>query len=217
MSILEVAKKRYSVKAFDPNKKVTNKEIEILKRIFQLSPSSINIQPWQVLITDNQDIKQKITQATQGIYAFNEKKILDASHIMLLCVKTELGQEHLDKLLEKENADGRIPNQDIYNMTKQIREGFFASFTEKQDEFKKWAENQVYIALGQLLLGAGAMGIDAVPLEGFDKQILTQTFNLTEKGLIPLTLVAFGYHSEEDFNAQLPKSRFDLEDIFSEF
>lgn len=217
MSILEVAKKRYSVKAFDPMKKVTDKDIEILKQVFQLSPSSINIQPWYVLITDNPKTKIDVTKATQGIYAFNEQKILAASHIMLLCVKNELGQSHLDKLLEKENADGRIPNEDIYNITKQVREGFFASFTDKRDEFKKWAENQVYIALGQLLLAAGAMDIDAVALEGFDKQILTETFNLTERGLTPLTLVALGYHSDEDFNATLPKSRLDLDDIFTSF
>ncbi|MDG6882530.1 Oxygen-insensitive NAD(P)H nitroreductase [Phocoenobacter uteri] len=217
MSILETAKQRYSAKVFDTTRKISDDDIHTLKTIFQLSPSSINIQPWHVLITDNQETKAKITQATQGYYAFNEQKILDASHIMVLCVKNEINQAHLDKLLAKEQADGRIPNDDILNMTKTLRDGFLASQSEHPEKLQAWAANQVYIALGQLLLATADMGIDAVPIEGFDVNILAETFNLTEKGLTPLTLVAFGYHSDADFNANLPKSRFELDDIFTTF
>ncbi len=78
MSILAAAKRRYSTKLFDPNRKISDTDIHTLKTIFQLSPSSMNIQPWHVLITDSEVGKKQITPATSN-YPFNEQRILDAS------------------------------------------------------------------------------------------------------------------------------------------
>ncbi len=217
MSILETAKKRYSTKSFDPNKKISDTDIHTLKTIYQLSPSSINIQPWHTLITDNEERKKQITQATQGNYIFNEQKILDASHIMVLCVRNDIDQSHLDKLLAKEQADGRIPNEEIYTMTRDLRNGFLASHSETPELLQTWATNQIYIALGGLLLAAADMGIDTLTMEGFDPNILSDILGLKEKGLTPVTLVALGYHTDDDFNAKLPKSRFELDEIFTYF
>ncbi len=157
MSILDTAQKRYSTKAFNPNKKISDADIQTLKTIYQLSPSSINIQPWHTLITDSQEGKQLITQATQGNYIFNAQKILDASHIMVLCTRNDIDQAHLDKLLAKEQADGRIPNEEIYNMTRDLRNGFLASHSEHPEFLHNWTASQVYIALGGLLLAAADM------------------------------------------------------------
>ncbi len=107
MSILDAAKRRYSAKAFDPSRKISDADIQTLKTIFQLSPSSINIQPWHVLITDSEAGKKQIAQATQGDFAFNEQKILDASHVMVLCVRNDIDQKHLDRLLAKEQYSQR--------------------------------------------------------------------------------------------------------------
>ncbi len=111
MSILAAAKRRYSAKAFDPNRKISDADIQTLKTIFQLSPSSINIQPWHTLVTDNEAGKKQIAQAVQGNFVFNEQKILDASHVMVLCTRNDINQKYLDKLLAKKsglftNVDG---------------------------------------------------------------------------------------------------------------
>ncbi len=217
MSILDTAKQRYSTKAFDPKKKISAADMQTLKTIYQLSPSSINIQPWHTLITDSEAGKKQITQATQGKYHFNEQKILDASHIMVLCTRNDIDQKHLDKLLAKEQADGRIPNEEIYNMTRDLRNGFLQSHSENPKFLQSWTANQVYIALGGLLLAAADMGIDTLTMEGFDPDTLSNTLGLKDKGLTPVTLVALGYHSDEDFNAKLPKSRFELDEIFTHF
>lgn len=65
--------------------------------------------------------------------------------------------------------------------------------------------------LSCLLLPAPALGLtlglDAVPIEGFDAAILDAEFGLKEKGYTSLVVVPVGHHSVEDFNATLPKSR----------
>ena len=58
-----------------------------------------------------------------------------------------------------------------------------------------------------LLIGVAALGLDAVPIEGFDAAILDAEFGLKEKGYTSLVVVPVGHHSVEDFNATLPKSR----------
>ena len=76
-------------------------------------------------------------------------------------------------------------------------------------------EKQVYLAVGTLLLGAGALGIDACPMEGFDMRALDEELGLREKGLTSSVIVALGYRAADDFNARLPKSRMPLERIMT--
>ena len=76
-------------------------------------------------------------------------------------------------------------------------------------------EKQVYLALGTLLLGAATLEIDATPIEGFDRTTLDDVLGLRERGLNSVVLAALGYHSDEDFNACLPKSRLTADEILT--
>ncbi|EAU6570375.1 TetR family transcriptional regulator [Salmonella enterica] len=76
--------------------------------------------------------------------------------------------------------------------------------------------DQVYLNVGNFLLGVAAMGLDAVPIEGFDAEVLDAEFGLKEKGYTSLVVVPVGHHSVEDFNAGLPKSRLPLETTLTE-
>lgn len=217
MAILDSAQKRYSTKAFDPKRKVSKQNIQALQNIVRLSPSSINIQPWHILITNTDSGKQLITQATQGNFIFNNQKILDASHIMVFCARNDINQDYANKLLAKEKADGRMLNDDILKMTKDIRNNFLSKQSQSPEELKIWIEKQLYIALGNVLLAAADMGIDSVPIEGFNPVALDNALGLKNKKYYSVVMAAFGYRSIEDFNADLPKSRFELSDIFTEF
>lgn len=66
-----------------------------------------------------------------------------------------------------------------------------------------------------MLLAAGIEGVDATPIGGFNEQILTEELELQDKGLIPSVLLTLGYRSEQDFNAKLPKSRLNKDEIFT--
>ena len=69
--------------------------------------------------------------------------------------------------------------------------------------------------MGTLLLGASALGVDAVPMEGMDFNTLDTEFGLSAKGLAPVAVVSLGYRKEDDFNAALPKSRLPEEQIIT--
>jgi nitroreductase/dihydropteridine reductase len=78
----------------------------------------------------------------------------------------------------------------------------------------QWMAKQVYLNVGNFLLGVGAMGLDAVPIEGFDAAILDEEFGLKEKGFTSL-VVPVGHHSGR-FQRTLPKSRLPLSTVVTE-
>ncbi len=52
-------------------------------------------------------------------------------------------------------------------------------------------------------------------MEGFDVKVLNEELGLTEKGFTAVALVPLGYKANDDFNAQLPKSRLSEEEVFT--
>ena len=123
---------------------------------------------------------------------------------------------HLDAVVAQENCDGRFATPENMALQDKTRRFYVGLHRNELKDERTWVERQVYIALGALLLGAGALDIDACPMEGFDAAVLDAELGLAEKGLTGLVLVALGYHAPDDFNAKLPKSRLSEEALFTD-
>lgn len=215
MDLLTVAKTRYTTKAYDATKKIPQAQFERLVEILRLTPSSINIQPWHFFIAEHDLAKQRITKALVGKYAYNAPKVLDSSHTILFCTKADISEQHLADLLEQDDLSGRFKDEKAKQGQKESRSGYVSYYRNEKGDIQRWAENQTFIALGQMLLAAGIEGIDATPIGGFDEEILTEELGLTEKNLIPSVIMTLGYRSDVDFNAKLPKSRLAQEDVIT--
>jgi nitroreductase/dihydropteridine reductase len=118
-------------------------------------------------------------------------------------------------VLEQEAADGRFATPEAKAGQANTRGGYVKLHREIGDT-AVWAQKQVYLALGELLLGAATLGLDACPMEGFDAAALNAALGLEARGLSAVVLVALGHHSDEDFNAKLPKSRLPAQAVISE-
>ena len=216
MDLLNISKTRYTTKAYDPSKKIPQQQFDRLIQILRLAPSSINIQPWHFFIIENDQAKQRISKSLVGKYAYNAPKILDSSHSILFCTKADITENHLTNLLNQDDQSGRFKDQTAKQAQQDARTGYVNFYRNEKGDIQRWAENQTFIALGQILLAAGIEGIDATPIGGFDEQIINDELQLTEKGLVPSVLLTLGYRSENDFNAKLPKSRLSKEEIFTQ-
>ena len=216
MDIVSVALSRYSTKAFDASKKLTTEQAEQLKTMLRYSPSSTNSQPWHFIVASTDEGKARIAKSAAGSYVFNERKMLDASHVVVFCAKTAMDDAWLKKVVDQEDADGRFSTPEAKEANNKGRT-FFADLHRKdrQDD-AHWMANQVYLNVGNFLLAMGAMGLDAVPIEGFDAEILDAEFGLKEKGYTSLVVVPVGHHSVEDFNKALPKSRLPETEVLTE-
>ncbi|QRG78019.1 MULTISPECIES: oxygen-insensitive NAD(P)H nitroreductase [Citrobacter] len=216
MDIVSVALKRYSTKAFDPSKKLTAEEAEKLKTLLQFSPSSTNSQPWHFIVASTDEGKARVAKSAAGSFVFNERKMLDASHVVVFCAKTAMDDAWLTRVVDQEEIDGRFATPEAKAANHKGRT-FFADMHRKElKDDNHWMAKQVYLNVGNFLLGVAAMGLDAVPIEGFAADILDAEFGLTEKGYTSLVVVPVGHHSIEDFNAALPKSRLPQETTLTE-
>lgn len=216
MDIISVALKRHSTKAFDPDFTLTAEQTENLKTLLQFSPSSTNSQPWHFILASTEEGKARVAKSAAGGFVFNERKMLDASHVVVFCAKTAMDDAWLEKVVDQEDVDGRFATPEAKAGNHKGRT-FFADLHRKElKDDHHWMQKQVYLNVGNFLLGVAAMGLDAVPIEGFDAAILDEEFGLKDKGFTSIVVVPVGRHSVEDFNAKLPKSRLPLSTTLTE-
>lgn len=216
VNIAQVARTRHTTKAFDPTRKIPQDQIDQLREVLRLAPSSVNSQPWHFVMLASDDAKLKVAGLMQGGYAYNAAKVRDASHVMILCARADLDADYLGALLEQEDQDGRFATPEAKATQGEVRGYYVNLHREESKDVHFWAQKQTYLALGALLLAAGTLAIDACPMEGFDGTAIDAELGLAERGLASLVMVALGYSGDADFNAALPKSRFSESSVFTD-
>lgn len=216
MNIAEIATARRTCKAFDASRKVDSAAIEQLKTLLHFAPSSVNSQPWHFIVASSDAGKERLADTLSGRFAYNAPKVRDASHVFVLCARRDIDAAHLDALTAQEDRDGRFPTPEAREMQHTMRSGYATLHREQLADAPQWMEKQVYLALGTLLFGTAALGIDACPMEGIDVAAIDAALDLPARGLRCVVLVAVGYSGAGDFNAGLPKSRLPAEAVLSE-
>ena len=215
MQLTALAKSRYTTKAYDASRKIPQETINELLEQLRHSPSSVNSQPWHFVVASDEQGKARVAKSAEGGFAYNEAKMLNASHVIVFCTRTEMPESHLHAVLAQEETDGRFASDEAKAGQDKTRRGYVDMHKFDQKDLQHWMEKQTYLALGTLLLGAASLGLDATPMEGFDFKKLDEELGLRDQGFTSLVVVSLGYRSDSDFNAKLPKSRLPAETVFT--
>ncbi|TCS38851.1 oxygen-insensitive NAD(P)H nitroreductase [Reinekea marinisedimentorum] len=215
MNLSEIVKTRYSTKEFDADKKISAEDFAQIKDALRYAPSSVNSQPWHFIIASSEEGKSRMAKGTEGTFAFNAPKILNASHVVLLAARTSIDDDYIEHILEIEDEDGRFADPSFKETVNAGRVKFVGIHRDQLKDMDHWMQKQVYLNMGSLLLAAATIGVDAVPMEGVSLPALNEEFGLLEKGFTAVGVVSFGYRAESDFNANLPKSRLPEEEVFT--
>ncbi len=213
MNITDMMASRYTTKKFDPAKSVPTETIREIENLLRLAPSSTNIQPWKFVLASTPEGKARVAKAASGFYSYNEPKIRDAALVVVFCVREAADDAYLEKILAQEKADGRFNSDKTMNNQRDGRAHFVNLHKFELKDTQQWMEKQVYIAVGTLLFGAAALGLDACPMEGFEGRILDEELSLRKDGYSSSVVVSLGYHGSDDYNAALPKSRLPEDDV----
>lgn len=215
MDTVSLAKRRYTTKAYDASRRIPQATVDALLEQLRHSPSSVNSQPWHFIVADTAEGKARLAKSTAEGYAYNTQKLLDASHVIVFCTRTEMTEEHLNAVLDQEAADGRFRDEQARAGQNQSCRHYVNLHRFDQKDVQHWMEKQTYLALGTALLGAAAHGLDATPIEGFDSKVLDAELGLRERGFTSVVILSLGYRSEADFNAGLSKSRLPASQVFT--
>lgn len=216
MDIIEVAKKRYTCKAFS-TKKIPDEVFAKVRQLLQLSASSTNIQPWRFVIASTEAGKARVVKAAAEKYPFNAPSLTKASHVVVFASRVDFDEDYLQKILAQEEADGRFPDLAVHKPAMHQGRSFFANMNKDNGVAEEWMANQVYLNLGGFLLGVAALGLDATPMEGVDMEALDAEFGFDKAGYKARFVVPVGYADvENDYNRGLPKSRLPESEIIEE-
>lgn len=210
--ILKDLRWRYTSKKYDPNRKVSEADLEILFEAMRLSASSINSQPWKFLVIESDAAKTRLQQTFADTTNANRAHVFESSHILLLAHNPRYTQADYEQVVEQFVADKRLPPEAKDQALASYK---FAEFSTDATGFNgHWTKAQLYLALGNTLHTLARLRIDSTPIEGIDAEGINREFADELEGYRCEVALAIGYHHPtEDYNSQLPKSRLALNRI----
>ena len=127
MSLLDVARTRYTTKHYDPAKRVSDADFADLLEVLRLAPTSVNAQATRYFVANNAAAKEKILPA---ILDFNRPRVTESSHTIVFAVKDPITDADFEEVLAKEEADGRFPNAGAKAVQDQGRRYFAGVFAK---------------------------------------------------------------------------------------
>jgi nitroreductase len=193
---------RYATKRFDATKKISDADWKTLEESLKLAPSSYGIQPWQFLVVQNPEVREKLKAAS-----WNQTQVTDSSHYVVLLYKEQIDLGHVDKYIHRISEVRSIPKESL--------DGFKGMMVDKlvnnmpKEKSESWSQRQAYIAMGFLLETAALLKIDACPMEGLDPAAYDKILGLEGSGWKSVATVALGYRHHEDGSQNYKKVRFE--------
>ena len=208
MELLEKLNWRYATKAMN-GQKVPQEKIENIIEAISLAPTSSGLQPFEVFIITNQELKETIKPI-----AWNQSVITDCSHLLVFAAWDTYTVDRINKMFDLVNTVRGFENEGWEN----YRQMLLNSYPQKDaEENFNHAAKQAYIAFSQAIAAAAFEEIDSTPLEGFDPASLDKILGLREKGLRSCVMLPLGYReSEKDWLVNLKKVRKSREDLITE-
>jgi nitroreductase len=196
---------RYATKQFDATRPIPDDSWQALQQSLILAPSSFGLQPWKFLVIDTPATRAELRECS-----WNQSQVTDAARLIVFTARTDLTDLDIDRFIRcLAAAQGKAPAE--LGGYRDIVHGFAHAMTPAARH--AWNVRQAYIALGQFMASAAAIGIDTCPLEGIDTAAYDKILGLESSGYATAVACAVGYRSAADKYAEMPKARFPLEEL----
>ncbi len=190
---------RIATKKFDPAKKIPADRWAALEEALVLSPSSYGLQGWKFFVVDDAALRAKLKPVS-----WEQTQITDADKLVVFAVKKDFGTADVERFVERISEVRRLPKEALEGYKKMM----LASASLPPEKVAAWLIRQVYIALGVFVTSAAALGLDACPMEGFDKDKYDEILGLPAKGYNAVVVATAGYRAADDAYAAQAKVRF---------
>jgi nitroreductase len=206
MSIIENLSWRYAVKKMNGNV-VSDEKIETLLDAIRLSASGFGLQPYQIFVIQNPELKAKI----QPI-AYGQPQTVESSHLLVFAAWNEVTEEKIDAFMNLVAETRGLPLEALSDYRGAIAGSMLGRPKEMQ---ANWADRQVYLAMGTALAAAAELKIDTTPMEGFVPAKLDELLGLEARGLHSVLMLAIGERDEaKDYMVNAAKVRTPSNELF---
>lgn len=191
---------RYATKKFDPTRSVPAEKIERIIEAIRLAPTSSGLQPFELFVVTNQQIREQIRAV-----AWNQAQVTDCSHLLVFAAWDDITPERVNMMFDLTNEVRGFTNEGWEAYRQQLLGIVGARGTEGNYQA---AARQAYIGLGLALVAAAFEEVDATPMEGFDPEAVDAILDLKSKNLRSVLLLPLGYRADAgDWLVDLKKVR----------
>lgn len=184
MDVIQAIKERRSINFFDSSKTISEDKLRELLKIANLSPSSFDLQPWEVIVVIDQDRKKILRKC-----AFDQPKIEEASAVLIIVADPKAVEKNLESVLDSW--------QELSYMKPEMRQTYRDMSNtlygeENSLKRKVFAVKNAALFAMNIMLAAKGLGLDTHPMDGFIEECIKKEFNIEEYKIIPM-LIAVGY------------------------
>ncbi len=208
MELIDKLNWRYATKAMN-RQVIPQEKIDNIIEAISLAPTSSGLQPFEVYVITNQEVKDKIKPI-----AWNQSVVSDCSHLFVFAAWDTYTEDRINKMFDLVNEVRGFKNEGWEN----YRQMLLKSYPSRDPEVNfNHASKQAYIAFSQAITAAAFEEVDTTPMEGFDAVALDEILSLKEKGLRSCVMLPMGYRdAKNDWLVNLKKVRKSREDLITE-
>jgi nitroreductase len=188
MELIESLQWRYATKKMN-GEKITQDKLEKILEATRLAPSSYGLTPYQVIVVEDQELKEKLVGACYG-----QTQLADSSAVLVFAVWETIDENEVEYYIKTMALERNIPIEAL-NDFKGMMLGTLSNMTEEQKQ--TWAQKQTYIGLGFSLVASALEGVDSTPMEGFVPSQVDEILELKELGLKSTLVLPLGYRDTE--------------------
>lgn len=204
MNLIEALNWRYATKRMT-GEKIPQEQINEILEAVRLAPTAYGLQPYNVIITENETLLQKIYEESCP-----QLIIPQCSHLLIFKTMKTLSEDYVELYLTEMKKAREVDDAYIDGYRQRINKLLENSEVDKFG----WAALQTYIAMAYATVAAANLKIDATPIEGFDPKALDKLLDLNTKEEGTTVMLALGYRDEaEDHLCGKPKVRKSMENL----
>ena len=189
MELLESLQWRYATKKMNGDKIPQDKLDRILEAT-RLAPSSYGLTPYQVIVVEDQELKEQLVPACYG-----QTQLADSSAVLVFTTWDTIDNESVDEYMNNMATQRNLPIDMLEQFGGMVK-ATLSSMTEEQKTI--WAQKQAYIGLGFSLVASALEEIDSTPMEGFVPSKVDEVLGLKELGLKSTLVLPLGYRDTEN-------------------
>ncbi|MEZ0575990.1 nitroreductase family protein [Halodesulfovibrio aestuarii] len=194
----QILQHRRAINFFDPERDVPEALLRELVEDATHSPSSFNLQPWNIMVLRDKEEKMRLQKL-----AMNQLKVSEAPVTLIILADTKAWHKDNEafKLVKKHKLQDGELKEDQIDWFHGVCERLYGKSHDSELAFA--VKNTAFFAMS-LMYAAAARGLETHPMDGFDHDGVKKEFNIPENYWVPL-LLAVGHHAK---NAEvLPKKK----------
>lgn len=184
MDLLQGIKERRSINFFEPGKELPDEKIRELIEVAKLAPSSMNLQPWRVVVVKDSERKKVLRKC-----AFDQPKVEEASAVLIMVADPGSLEESIETVLESWVDLGYMKPEMV-----ETYRGMAGGLYGAEDSLKRklFAIKNTSIFAMNIMIAARGLGLETHPMDGFDEDCIKKEFNIPPDKIIPM-LITVGY------------------------